>query len=96
MKIAIGYGRYAVSYMVTINAVLASLSNTTYDRAWITGFMIVLSMSILIFFVMSFVAYVFISYFHHIISTVCCCWRNSCIIFAVLKYFIIIQKPVIC
>ena len=44
MSIAIGYGRYAVSYMVTINAVLASLSNTTYDGgAWITGFMIVLS-----------------------------------------------------
>ena len=38
------YGRYAVSYMVTIDAVLASISHTTYDGgAWIPGFVIVLS-----------------------------------------------------
>ena len=31
MSVAMEYGRYAASYMVTINAVLASLSSTTYD-----------------------------------------------------------------
>ena len=44
MSVAMEYGRYAVSYMVTINAVLASLPSATYDGGeWNTGFVIVLN-----------------------------------------------------
>ena len=44
LSIAMGYGRFAISYLVTIYAVLASISHATYDGGeWNTGFATALS-----------------------------------------------------
>ena len=44
LSIAMGYGRFAISYLVTIYAVLASISHAIYDGGeWNTGFVTVLS-----------------------------------------------------
>ena len=44
LSTAMGYDRFAIPYLVTMYAVLASISHATYDGGeWISGFVIVLS-----------------------------------------------------